>query len=356
MEPEPPDSIHARAARVIAEQHGKMLANVASSVDGRDPEGVHDMRVATRRLRAALDLFAPWLDRAAVDRIEPAVRSLTRALGRVRELDVLRLRLGALARRARPERALAIECVDARLARRRSRTRARMMARFAKVDLDRLDGRLRRLEAELERSAATPRPSAAAPGDGPPAARNGAAPHTALPDDEPIAALVTAVAVKLLDEARAVSEPEIPGEVGSAEAAEALHRVRIAAKKLRYALEILAPYLGDAGAEAVRRLRALQDQLGDFHDDVVLDGTLKRAIERATARDRVRLAAELRRLRAARRRVLVRDEREVRAAIARLREEGFTALVARALEHAGAGAAAGAPAAEVSGSAAGATS
>ena len=40
----------------------KMFAQIASAVDGRDPEGVHDMRVATRRLRACLRVFARWLD------------------------------------------------------------------------------------------------------------------------------------------------------------------------------------------------------------------------------------------------------------------------------------------------------
>jgi len=322
------DSIHGRAAEVIAEQHGKIVAHVAAAVDGRDPEGVHDMRVATRRLRAALKLFGPWLDPDALDRVAPSVRTLTRALGPVRELDVLRLRLAGLARSARPERALALECVDARLARRRGRARARMMARFAKVDLDRLDGRLRRLEGDLLRSAAEPRPETRgedAASDAAPADVDAA--HGDGPCDRPIAALLAAVAPELLDEARQVAEPALPEEVGAPQSAEALHAVRIAAKKLRYVLEIVAPYVGDDGAEVVRRLRALQDELGDFHDDTVL--------ERAAGRGRSLLAAELRRLRAARRRVLTRDERAVRRAIAELHEGGFVGLLERALAAAG---------------------
>jgi len=322
-------SIHGRAAEVIAEQHGKIVAHVAAAVDGRDPEGVHDMRVATRRLRAALKLFAPWIEQDALDRVAPAVRSLTRALGAVRELDVLRLRLAELARHARPERALALEHVDARLARRRSRARAKMMARFAKVDLDRLDGRLKRLASQLERSAlATSK--ASAPDASPATETNGAAPGGPR-HDGPLGELLAEVAPTLVEEARQVSEPTIPETVGTRQSAEALHVVRIAAKKLRYALEILAPHLGDPGSEAVRRLKALQDKLGDFHDDTVLDETLHAAVVRATERGRPLLAAELKRLRAARRRALTRDERAVRGAIARLHEHGFVELVEGAI-------------------------
>ncbi len=77
-------SLRLRAAQVIDDQRAKMFAHVAAAVDGRDPEGVHDMRVASRRLRAALKVFAPWLDADDLDRLAPAVRTLTRGLGGVR--------------------------------------------------------------------------------------------------------------------------------------------------------------------------------------------------------------------------------------------------------------------------------
>ena len=330
----PASTVRLRAAQVIDEQRAKIFGHVAAAVDGRDPEGVHDMRVATRRLRACLAVFTPWLDADDLGRVAPAVRSLTRALGRVRELDVLRLRLGELATTAAPQRALAIECVDARLARRRSRARARMMARFAKVDLDRLEGRLRRLTAQLARPGAAASADAAAAGA--PRAGDAAAPAAAgAGGDPPIADLLAALAGAVLDEAREVSCPSLPEQVGTEHAAEALHAVRIAAKKLRYTLEIVAPYLGEGGTSVVRRLRAVQDKLGDFHDDTVLDDTLRPAIERALERDRPLLAAELRGLRSSRRRALLRDERAVRLAIAQLREDDFVGLVAGALAAAG---------------------
>ena len=336
----PAPSLRLRAAQVIDEQRVKMFAQVAAAVDGRDPEGVHDMRVATRRLRAALKVFTPWLDPDDLARLAPSMRTLTRALGRVRELDVLRLRLSGLAAQATPQRALAIECVDTRLARRRSRARARMMAAFAKVDLDRLDGRLQRLVAQLGRHhdpASVPADTSLdAPSiDAVAAAHAPQAPAAAHPVDAPIDVLLAALAPAVLEEARDVSLADLPVEIGTRHSAEALHRVRIAAKKLRYTLEIVAPYLGAGGSAAVKRLRGAQEKLGDFHDDCVLDDTLLPAFERAQERGRTLLATELRALRATRRRALLRDERAVRAAMTKLRDEDFVGFVAATLRNAG---------------------
>ena len=336
----PAPSLRLRAAQVIDEQRTKMFAQVAAAVDGRDPEGVHDMRVATRRLRAALKVFTPWLAADELARVAPAVRTLTRALGGVRELDVLRLRLSGLAAQATPQRAIAIESIDARLARRRSRARARMMAAFAKVDLDRLDARLQRLVTQLGRhldpATAPPDPSLDAPSiDAVAAAHAPPPPSVAHPVDEPIEVLLSALARDVLEEARDVSLADLPVEIGTARSAEALHRVRIAAKKLRYTLEIVAPYLRTGGTAAVKRLRAVQEKLGEFHDDCVLDDTLRPELERAQERGRPLLAAELRSLRATRRRALLRDERAVRAAMAKLRDEDFAGFVAATLRDAG---------------------
>jgi CHAD domain-containing protein len=52
----------------------------------------------------------------------------------------------------------------------------------------------------------------------------------------------------------------------------AMHDMRIAAKRLRYVLELIGFCLGDVGPEAQRRARELQDVLGEIHDcDVMLE-------------------------------------------------------------------------------------
>jgi CHAD domain-containing protein len=52
----------------------------------------------------------------------------------------------------------------------------------------------------------------------------------------------------------------------------ALHAMRIAAKRLRYVLELIGPCVGEVAGDAERRMRELQTLLGDIHDcDVLLD-------------------------------------------------------------------------------------
>ncbi len=56
--------------------------------DSRDPEGVHNMRVASRRLRSALVDVAPYLGKARLGNSLKDIKALARLLGRVRDADV----------------------------------------------------------------------------------------------------------------------------------------------------------------------------------------------------------------------------------------------------------------------------
>ena len=118
-----------------------------------------------------------------------------------------------------------------------------MMKRFAKVDLESLDARLRRLVGELRQ--------ANAGGDG--AASEGATSQS--PYEAMMAELVHAVAPDVIANGARLVNAQLPAELGTAPARAALHEVRIEAKKLRYVLEILTPDLGSAGRRRERRLR-----------------------------------------------------------------------------------------------------
>jgi hypothetical protein len=73
------------------------------------------------------------------------------------------------------------------------------------------------------------------------------------------------VAVRLDELCSFVPKAFDPDEV------EALHDMRIAAKRLRYVLEVTEPCFGAYAGEAVKRTKELQDLLGDIHDcDVVV--------------------------------------------------------------------------------------
>ena len=78
----------AAAARVVAIRAQEVWDHSHDVQDTGDIERVHDMRVATRRLRAMLEVFAPCFPAKAHRDVLRDVRDLADALGRRRDLDV----------------------------------------------------------------------------------------------------------------------------------------------------------------------------------------------------------------------------------------------------------------------------
>jgi CHAD domain-containing protein len=77
------------AAEIIDERAKAVFAHKRKRVlDITDIEGVHEMRVASRRLRAALEVFGPALDRKRGARALRDVKTLAEALGQRRDRDV----------------------------------------------------------------------------------------------------------------------------------------------------------------------------------------------------------------------------------------------------------------------------
>ena len=86
---DPGTSLDDAIALTMGRCYGHWMNNQAAALDGRDIEGVHQMRVALRRLRAALELFAPWLDDVSRARFTADVKWIAASLAAVRDLDVL---------------------------------------------------------------------------------------------------------------------------------------------------------------------------------------------------------------------------------------------------------------------------
>lgn len=78
------DALH----RILGACVRHWLDNEAATRDARDPEGLHQLRVALRRLRSALTLFKPAVDRAARESWNGELRWLLGPLGPARDLDV----------------------------------------------------------------------------------------------------------------------------------------------------------------------------------------------------------------------------------------------------------------------------
>jgi CHAD domain-containing protein len=106
------------AARVVGARAEEVFEHSAGVLDLGDIEPVHDMRVATRRLRAALEVFAPCFPRKRHRKALRRVKGLADALGARRDLDVeielLEGLAGEVATRDRDALAALIEDLQAR--------------------------------------------------------------------------------------------------------------------------------------------------------------------------------------------------------------------------------------------------
>jgi CHAD domain-containing protein len=157
---------YADAAAKIVEVRAQELADHAGSVlDTGDIERVHDMRVATRRLRATLEIFEPCFPRKRLEAGLGEVKDLADALGERRDRDVAIATLEGLpSKLPAPDRA-GIESLVDRL-RDEQRRANEELARFVAPDnLESLNEQLRNLVAEARTASPedhhAPAPSAA---------------------------------------------------------------------------------------------------------------------------------------------------------------------------------------------------
>lgn len=244
--PEPPEpKTPADALRaMLALQLRRILVHDPGTRLGLDIEDLHQLRVATRRLRAFLRAARPMLEPTWADELREELKWLGGALGPVRDLDVLIEHLGGEVATFEGEDRRAAESLIRRLERERAKARTRMLAA-----LD--DERYLALLVRLEDAASSPR---------------------VLADDTTLASLWSREFRKLRKAAGAV-EDESPDEQ--------LHDVRIRAKRARYAAELGAGELGKSGNRFVSAAKELQDVLGAHQDSAVAEERVRGLLEDA---------------------------------------------------------------------------
>ncbi len=234
----------------IAKSHARLLANEPGVWKGDDDEAVHQARVATRRLRADLRTFEPFLDAQWANELRAELRWVAADLGAVRDLDVLRARLHEHAGRLPAEHADAARRALRRLDADREAARTHLLASMRQA-------RYAQLRASLDGAAAAPRLTRAA--------RKRAT--RALPPRVRRRWKKLRRAVHALDE-----RPR----------AEELHGIRIQAKKARYAAEACTPVFGRAARQFAARMAELQDVLGEHHDACVAHDWLAKTADQCT--------------------------------------------------------------------------
>src|ERR687889_1319932 len=260
---DPSMSLGEVAFAVLRRQFAEMQEHEPGTRLGEDPEELHDMRVPTRRMRAAMKVFQGALpERARWLREE--LRWVAQALGDVRDLDVQIERFQAWQEEADEEVSGFLDRILTITHKRRAEARKNMLKTLDSVRYERLLSSF----AEMLRL-------------GPAAELKPAQTNGKDQAGEPITAAGPALisdryrkwrkAAKRLDE---TSSPE------------AFHDVRKKGKRLRYTLEFVTEVYGRSVQKLVKPLKALQDNLGD-HQDAVVTAAYLRELGTTTGQARV---------------------------------------------------------------------
>ncbi len=215
------------------------LVDAMPAAQAGDMRSVHQARVATRRLRGALPVLRVSLNNQAIGRVRRQVRRMTRALGPVRELDVALAHLDAMAGRdiVSPR---ALTRVRQMIARERLARRREMLEAIT-------PGKIEKLRERLGYVGRGPK----APG---------------------VAATIEAADEQVGRRARTLSAAI--QLAGGLYLPDRLHAVRVAAKKLRYAMEVARELKRSHSTARIAQLKRLQDLLGQMHDfEILIDRT-----------------------------------------------------------------------------------
>jgi triphosphatase len=226
------------AFAILRRHFAAMMAHEPGVRLGEDPEELHDMRVATRRLRAALKLYSDALPKRS-ERYERDLRWVGGALGEVRDLDV---HLQRLSEEAASRNGEVLEEVVSLLRERRVEARRGMLEA---LDSNRYERLIANFSATL---------------------RRGRSPSPTAPILEAAPNLVRDRYKKVRKSANTLSEDSPP---------EHFHELRKKGKRLRYAWEPLQEIYGKPAQKMVKLLKNMQDDLGDHQDLIVAAGLME---------------------------------------------------------------------------------
>jgi CHAD domain-containing protein len=236
--------------RAIADSVDRLVVHEIGVLHDDDVTAVHQARVATRRLRSDLHTFGRLLQPVPVQELRAELRWLGAELGAVRDLDVLRARLHEHAERLPAAHADTAERVARRLDADRHEAGREVVATLQSARYEQLR------EALLRASS-----------------------HPPFSEDAPSATTT--------DVAKAVTRPwkrlrDAVDDLGDEPSDDALHQVRIRAKRLRYAAEASEPLFGKPMRRFAKAVTAVQEVLGEHHDSVVAEAWIAKAAEQCS--------------------------------------------------------------------------
>jgi CHAD domain-containing protein len=237
---QPYDSMAEAGRKVMLFHFAEMLRHEEATILGQDIEALHDMRVATRRMRAAFEVFGDAFEPAILKPHLKGLRVTGRALGRVRDLDVFMEKAQHYLDSLLEAERAGLDPLLQAWAEQRENARAEMIAHLNSENY-------RIFKQEFNLFLQTPGAGA-----------------RKIDADRPLPELVRDVAPALiynrLGSVRAFDKILQNARI------EQLHALRIEFKKLRYTVEYFREVLGEQAKAVIDDLKKLQDHLGDLND------------------------------------------------------------------------------------------
>jgi CHAD domain-containing protein len=247
------------AYRCLAEDFHEVLFHEGGAWEGIDPEGVHQMRVAVRRIREALKFFNRFLAQRSIVKIGRELKWLAQVLGDVRDLDVYRENFEGYSMIVGKNDLANLATYQEELDKQRKQARKRLVRALSSPRYEQLISRFKRF-LEL----------------GPPQSQLSQSRTVSVHGMK----LVTKRFKKVHKKARAIKSDTPP---------EPYHQLRIDCKRLRYACEFLEPVLDQKLlGRFVKHLKVLQTVLGDHQDACVASDRLREFADRVPMRRKMK--------------------------------------------------------------------
>jgi len=246
---DPEDSMSEAARKALLKDLIKMLEREEGSRSGEDIEDVHQMRVATRRMRSVFQLLGGYFKAKPVEQYQLRLRKVARALGKVRDLDVMIDNLTRFQETLSSEDQTALSKPIAILSDRRDSERKKLVSTLEKKSYQHFIVDFSRFVSTTGAGARALSKTAGAP--------------TEVRHILPVAIYEHMASVRAYDRALKDADDET------------LHLLRIEFKRLRYLLSIFEEVLGKAGKDFAEELKLMSDHLGNLQDAVVAQAQLR---------------------------------------------------------------------------------
>jgi CHAD domain-containing protein len=217
-------------------------------VGGDEPDAIHDLRVASRRLQQVLDMLHPQPRPREIRRLRRRIQRCRRVLGEVRNYDVFLGRIDSYLAHKRITHRETWTAIEEYL---RSRRTELFQKAIRKLNRQNLTGLYVRLREHLRAAASTANAN-------PSTLDVNSSPETLAGNFWPRLA-------RSLEPVWTAFETQVTASRDNSPPA-TIHAVRIAAKRLRYLLEVIHEFRVPGCADQLAWLRRLQQHLGDWHD------------------------------------------------------------------------------------------